>query len=90
MSPSVSNLPYLSRTDSTPRMPLSDFDRLLRNSCTFTSRDNLTPANLSPSTSALELFVSRGSKTMQLSVEGFTERELAHLVSELGMKEVIP
>jgi hypothetical protein len=37
----------------------------------------------------VELFISRGAKTMQLSVRGLTSNELNLLVKELGMKEMM-
>lgn len=90
----LSTLPLRSRynIDSAQNSPfLSDFELLLRNSSSITSRNNLTHRSSTESHSEgmVELFISRGSKTMQLSVRGLTSNELNLLVKELEMKEMM-
>jgi hypothetical protein len=72
----------------------SDFEHFLRNSSAMTSRDSLTGRTNHPYPShshdgLLELAISRGGKTMQLAVRGLTHRELALLVAELGLREMM-
>lgn len=86
-------LPLRSRLslDSPRRHPLaSDFEHILRNSSAMTSRESLTARSTYPrqQEGLLELTIGRGAKTMQLAVRGLTHRELALLVSELGLREM--
>jgi hypothetical protein len=89
-----STLPLRSRYNiDSPHNPplLSDFELLLRNSSSIASRNSLTHRSSTEchSEGMVELFISRGAKTMQLSVRGLTSNELNLLVKELGMKEMM-